>query len=77
MYDINELKTCQEQNSDNNNHNNIRIVENDEYSPSSGPQTRGIISRMALQDGSSKHNCRANRQLRIATAVLTFGPATI
>jgi hypothetical protein len=44
------------------------------YSPSSDPHTRGIISKMAEQDASSKHSCRASRHLRIATAVLTLGP---
>lgn len=32
--------------------NSIKLL----YSPNSGPQTRGIISRMALQDGSSKQS---------------------
>ena len=42
--------------------------------PSSDPHTRGIISKMAEQDASSKHSCRASRHLRIATAVFTLGP---
>lgn len=36
------------------------------HSPGTGPHTRGIISSMAEQDGSSKHNCRAKMQLRMA-----------
>ena len=44
------------------------------FLPGTGPQTRGIISKMAEQDGSSKHNCRANIQLSIAIAALIFDP---
>jgi hypothetical protein len=51
-----------------------RVTRNDNYSPSSDPHTRGIISKIAEQDASSKHSCRASRHLRIATAVLTLGP---
>jgi hypothetical protein len=50
--------------------------ESEEDSPNSDPHTRGIISSMAEQGASSKHSCRASRQLRIATAVLTLGPET-
>lgn len=46
-------------------------------SPNSGPQTRGIISKMALQDESSKHNCRANRQFKIAIGAFISDPVTI
>lgn len=42
--------------------------------PGTGPQTRGIISRIAEHDGSSKHNCRARMQFNIAIAIFTFGP---
>lgn len=44
------------------------------YSPNSGPQTRGIISKIALQDESSKHNCLANRQFKIAIGVFISDP---
>lgn len=43
--------------------------------PSSGPQTRGMISKMAEHDASSKHNWRASKQFSIAIAVFIFGPA--
>ena len=46
------------------------------YSPNSGPQTRGIISKVALQDESSKHNCRANKQFKIDIGVFISDPAT-
>lgn len=42
--------------------------------PNSGPQTLGIISRMAAHEASSKHNCLASRQFSIAIAVFVFGP---
>lgn len=42
--------------------------------PGTGPQTLGIISSIAEQDGSSKHNCRANIQFNMAMAVLMLGP---
>lgn len=42
--------------------------------PNSGPQTRGIISRIAEHEESSKQNCLANRQLRIAIVVLILEP---
>lgn len=42
--------------------------------PGTGPHTRGIISKMAEHDGSSKHNCLASMQFKIAIAVLMFGP---
>jgi len=52
------------------------VVRIEHYSPSSDPHTRGIISNMAEQDASSKQSWRASRQLRMATAVFTFGPKT-
>ena len=52
----------------------LNLIRSDNYSPSSDPHTRGIISRIAEHDVSSKHNWRASRHLRIATAVLTLGP---
>jgi len=54
----------------------LNLIRTDNYSPSSDPHTRGMISKIAEQDVSSKHNCRASRHLRIATAVLTLGPKT-
>lgn len=44
--------------------------------PNSGPQTLGIISRIAEQEGSSKHSCRANKQFNIAIVVFVLGPET-
>lgn len=44
------------------------------HSPGTGPHTRGIISSIAEQDGSSKHNWRAKIQLRIA--IFSFDPIT-
>lgn len=43
--------------------------------PNSGPHTLGIISRIAEQDESSKQNCLASRQFRVAVVVLTLEPA--
>uniref|UniRef100_A0A8D8A2Y3 (northern house mosquito) hypothetical protein n=1 Tax=Culex pipiens TaxID=7175 RepID=A0A8D8A2Y3_CULPI len=40
-----------------------------------GPHTRGMISRMAEHDGSSKQSCLANIQFKIAIAVLIFDPS--
>lgn len=47
------------------------------YLPGTGPQTLGMISKIAEQDGSSKHNCLAKMQFRIAIAVFMFWPAKI
>lgn len=46
------------------------------YSPNSGPQTLGIISRIAEQEASSKHNCLANKQFSIAIVFFMLGPET-
>lgn len=46
------------------------------YSPTSGPQTLGIISKMAEQEASSKQNCLARRQFKMATVVFVLGPET-
>lgn len=45
------------------------------YIPGIGPHTRGIISNIAEQDGSSKHNWRAKIQLSIADATFMLEPA--
>ena len=42
--------------------------------PGIGPHTRGIISKIAEHDGSSKHNCLANIQFSIAKAALILDP---
>ncbi|KAL4712512.1 hypothetical protein ACJJTC_007528 [Scirpophaga incertulas] len=42
--------------------------------PSSDPQTRGMISKMAEQEASSKQSCRASRQLRMAMVPFIPGP---
>lgn len=42
--------------------------------PGTGPHTLGIISKIAEQDGSSKHNCRAKIQFNMAIADLLFEP---
>lgn len=55
----------------------IQIKKNKLYLPGTGPQTLGIISKMAEQDGSSKHNCLAKMQFSIAIAVFMFWPAKI
>lgn len=44
------------------------------FSPGTGPQTLGIISNIAEQEGSSKQSCLATMQFKIAIAVLMFGP---
>lgn len=44
--------------------------------PGTGPQTRGMISRMAEHDGSSKHSWRARMQFRIDSVDLTLEPVT-
>lgn len=45
-------------------------------SPGTGPQTLGIISKIAEHDGSSKHSWRANIQFSIAIAIFTLGPVS-
>lgn len=42
--------------------------------PGTGPHTLGIISKIAEQDGSSKHNCLAKIQFKMAIADLLFEP---
>jgi len=44
------------------------------YLPTSGPQTRGIISSMAEHELSLKQSWRAVMQLRIATVGFVFDP---
>lgn len=44
------------------------------YKPGTGPQTLGIISKIAEHDGSSKQSWRAIIHFKIAGAVFIFGP---
>lgn len=44
------------------------------YKPGTGPQTLGIISKIAEHDGSSKQSWRAIIHFKIAGAVFMFGP---